>query len=383
MSLQNGVTTATKYYFFNGQRFAQKVGSGSVTYLHADHLGSTVLTTGVAGSKKYHAYGSARSGSVPTDIQFTGQMTSTTGLVYMHARYYDPMLGLFISPDTHVPDPASVYAYNRYMYARGNPLKYADPSGHEACAAQDSACWQRQWQANNNWYNARGFFWGSGHWSVRGNPVFANEGTIDEVAADAGVSWTADAGYAWTLERKRGVANGLVRFGNSLIGGFAGSGLLALATLLGGGAAMQLQADSPAQCNAGAPCAWGGDWHTVYWPDGWFAGKSLDQIGSTAVHELAHVIDWQSSSGGSGSLSAAFVQGGGVPVTRYAQCLIPACSPQWEQWAEGVAAFVYGQQYTQPFGLSPLGQAVDPPNPIDAALHTDQAAIIGGLLGAR
>ena len=103
-SVQGGVTTITKSYFFGGVRIAQKVGSGPVTYLHSDHLGSTVLTTGVSGSKKYHAYGNTRSGSVPTDWQFTGQEQDGTGLVYLHARYYDPATGVFFSPDTIVPE---------------------------------------------------------------------------------------------------------------------------------------------------------------------------------------------------------------------------------------------------------------------------------------
>jgi hypothetical protein len=35
-----------------------------------------------------------------------------------------------LSPDTLVPDPGLVLDYNRYMYVRGNPLRYTDPSGH-------------------------------------------------------------------------------------------------------------------------------------------------------------------------------------------------------------------------------------------------------------
>ena len=123
----------------------------TVTYLHSDHLGSTVLTTGVAGSQRYDAYGNARSGTVPTDWQFTGQEQDGTGLVYMHARYYDPATGQFLSPDTIIPDPGSVFDYNRYMYGRGNPMKYSDPSGHCATLAngdpdregeENYACWQ-------------------------------------------------------------------------------------------------------------------------------------------------------------------------------------------------------------------------------------------------
>ncbi len=37
---------------------------------------------------------------------------------------------MFVSPDTIVPDAGQVVDYNRYAYARLNPLKFNDPSGH-------------------------------------------------------------------------------------------------------------------------------------------------------------------------------------------------------------------------------------------------------------
>jgi RHS repeat-associated protein len=63
---------------------------------------------------------------VPTDNRFTGQKEDGTGLVYMNARYYDPVTGQFVSPDTLVPDATNLFDYNRYMYVRGNPLKYSE-----------------------------------------------------------------------------------------------------------------------------------------------------------------------------------------------------------------------------------------------------------------
>ncbi len=49
----------------------------------------------------------------------------------MNARYYDPQIGQFISPDSLVPDPTVLIDYNRYAYARANPLRYFDPNGHQ------------------------------------------------------------------------------------------------------------------------------------------------------------------------------------------------------------------------------------------------------------
>ncbi len=57
------------------------------------------------------------SGSITTldsACTYAGQIDDCMGLVYMNARYYDPNMGLFISPDTLIPDPFNVLDYNRY-----------------------------------------------------------------------------------------------------------------------------------------------------------------------------------------------------------------------------------------------------------------------------
>ena len=55
-------------------------------------------------------------GDLGTDKLFTGQRLDDTGLYYYGARYYDPTIGRFISPDTVVPDFTNPQAYNRYSY---------------------------------------------------------------------------------------------------------------------------------------------------------------------------------------------------------------------------------------------------------------------------
>ena len=52
-----------------------------------------------------------------------------TGLQYLHARYYDPKLGRFLSPDTWDPTLPGV-DINRYAYAGNDPVNARDPSGH-------------------------------------------------------------------------------------------------------------------------------------------------------------------------------------------------------------------------------------------------------------
>ncbi|MEZ4868020.1 MAG: hypothetical protein R3C14_42220 [Caldilineaceae bacterium] len=87
--------TITKYYYFNGQRVAMRV-NGTLTYLHSDHLSSTVMETnssgGLSTDEKYYAYGRQRdSGSVTTapngHPKYTGQKLDGTGLYYYNARY--------------------------------------------------------------------------------------------------------------------------------------------------------------------------------------------------------------------------------------------------------------------------------------------------------
>ena len=130
------VKAVTKYYTFGRQKVAMRRGD-EVYYLHGDHLGSTSLTTDSAGAVvsevRYHPYGQERwaNGEAVTDFGFTSQRNEAGfGLMDYNARYYSPLLGRFVSPDTIVPDPSNGRGLNRYRYVRNNPLKYTDPSGH-------------------------------------------------------------------------------------------------------------------------------------------------------------------------------------------------------------------------------------------------------------
>jgi len=105
-------------------------------YLRSDHLGSTSVTMDASGTKigemRYKPYGEIRytDGISPTDISYTGQRLDSTGLMFYQARYYSPLAGRFTSADTVVPSPSDPQQFNRYAYARGNPVKYIDPNGH-------------------------------------------------------------------------------------------------------------------------------------------------------------------------------------------------------------------------------------------------------------
>jgi len=107
--------STTSYYYLGGKLIAQSQ-NGTLSYIHQDHLTSTSLMTNTDGvqidasgapteiSMKYMPFGETLSGNVSTDKLFTGQRLDSTGLYYYGARYYDPVLGRFISADISIPD---------------------------------------------------------------------------------------------------------------------------------------------------------------------------------------------------------------------------------------------------------------------------------------
>jgi RHS repeat-associated protein len=121
------------------------------------HLGSSSLTTSNTGALvaqlRYLPYGGTRweSGTTPTDFRFTGQRhESGFGLYDYHARYYDPLLGRFVSADSIVPSAGKPQALNRYSYVLNSPLKYQDPTGHDpwSVIADFAYGFLAQWRLN-------------------------------------------------------------------------------------------------------------------------------------------------------------------------------------------------------------------------------------------
>jgi RHS repeat-associated protein len=54
---------------------------------------------------------------------------------YDHARSHDARFGRFLSMDPAPGNPADPASWNRYTYARNNPLRFVDPDGKAAMAA--------------------------------------------------------------------------------------------------------------------------------------------------------------------------------------------------------------------------------------------------------
>ncbi len=127
------------YVYLNGSLVAKRSAAiGSTTYItsyqHTDSLGSPVAESDAAKTvtfiKRYTPYGEPSDQNYVQGPGFTGHVTdAATGLTYAQQRYYDPMLGKFLSADPMTSDLKNGWNFNRYSYANNNPYKFTDPDG--------------------------------------------------------------------------------------------------------------------------------------------------------------------------------------------------------------------------------------------------------------
>jgi len=155
---------------------------GTLTYYHADGIGSITRTTRASGSVtssvRYDAFGSLLQGTANL-FGFTGrELDAASELYYYRARYYDPKIGRFISED-----PIRwLGGLNLYLYVRDNPVNHIDPSG--LLSVNQAACLS---------------FWtlagGLGGMEI-GGAVAAPGGITIPMGMAAGGAMGATAGYA-------------------------------------------------------------------------------------------------------------------------------------------------------------------------------------------
>jgi RHS repeat-associated protein len=112
----NSLKNKTEFFGYDawGRRYRYDAGGGKY-FFDENPLGSNASMTDVL---DYFARG------------YTGhEHMDQFGLINMNGRMYDPVLGRMLSPDPYVPDGTYSQDFNRYSYARNNPLMYTDPSG--------------------------------------------------------------------------------------------------------------------------------------------------------------------------------------------------------------------------------------------------------------
>jgi RHS repeat-associated protein len=136
---------------------------GGIRYFHLDHLGTPRLITSQSGVRisehHYLPFGEELT-SIRQEVihgwqrdepmKFTGHERDFLGGLhdenkdyhdYMHARYYSPTLGRFLSVDP-APDSVSLMlpqTWNRYSYVLNNPLNNIDPDGRCTMTLHDGS----------------------------------------------------------------------------------------------------------------------------------------------------------------------------------------------------------------------------------------------------
>ncbi len=137
--LQRG-TGANARIFVSGNKPEQVLAilsHGGALHPHRDAMASTVAVTDAAGRLveryEYDSAGvptvrlasGASAGVAASEVLFAGREYDHDAKLYNHhARWYDPEIARFISPD-----PAGLTDENYYAYAHGNALRFVDPLG--------------------------------------------------------------------------------------------------------------------------------------------------------------------------------------------------------------------------------------------------------------
>lgn len=76
-------------------------------------------------------------------------------LYNLSARYYNPIIGRFITADTITPGGgADLQGLNRYSYCVNNPVKYVDPTGHEPMEQDHTAVSIRMYQPRESFFKS-------------------------------------------------------------------------------------------------------------------------------------------------------------------------------------------------------------------------------------
>jgi len=193
-SSSTGDLVGTRFYTFSGSTVAVRDGgaafTASLSLMLGDYQGSATVmmpvtvdsggdlaaatTTDVANATRnaYLPYGDLRgTDNLAIDHGWLNQVIDNgdndTGLVYLNARYCDPAVSRFISPDP-LMDPMDPKTLDPYRYADNNPILFSDTSGLAASCGGLSGTAKDNCEA---WLNKR-----TDDYSIKANQNKAHSG---------------------------------------------------------------------------------------------------------------------------------------------------------------------------------------------------------------
>ena len=132
-SVKDNGKTEYSFYSQSGKLLYRETEKGPINYIF---LGSKLVGKEGAGAQSsqssmhYKPFGDSIE-TAKDEVGYTGhKFDKELGLSYMQARYYDPVIGRFMSNDP--VGFSNVHNFNRYTYANNNPYKYIDPNGQSS-----------------------------------------------------------------------------------------------------------------------------------------------------------------------------------------------------------------------------------------------------------
>ena len=161
----------------------------TVEYIHTDAVGTVIERS------EYEPYGQLVNRPLTDGPGFTGHVQdAATGLTYMQQRYYDPVIGRFLSVD-----PVTAYSspggnFNRYWYANNSPYKFRDLDGRQSSLAYIDAYLRHYYRnALNEPAESKAAAQAAGNWEQmsESESVFHQQG----VDGEKNTKWIDESGH--------------------------------------------------------------------------------------------------------------------------------------------------------------------------------------------
>jgi len=154
----NNTTNYRHYIYAGAEPIAvygrTAAGVNTMSYMLEDHQGGVSSIASKSGAadvnESFSAFGTRRSPTTWSGAPSTADLNTIAGLSrqgytfqtalgqsmglnHMNGRVQDAILGRFLSPDPHIPNPGNAQSYNRYSYVNNNPVTNNDPTGFSSC----------------------------------------------------------------------------------------------------------------------------------------------------------------------------------------------------------------------------------------------------------
>jgi len=192
--------------------------TGKYYYYNTDQINSTRVVTDdngnlvyVAVHDPYRGIDHTRANSFNPELKFSGREQDTdSGLYYFGARYYDPMIYRFLSPDPVIPTDMAIYnpqRWNLYGYYGGNPVSHYEVNGMYYIGTI-VIC--RQYTTGNITYgtmyvmNSKGQYYPGTFQTQEKTELQLKAGTYKAQWTYVGTGWHPEQVYALVLYEKSG-----------------------------------------------------------------------------------------------------------------------------------------------------------------------------------